>query len=153
VIAPTLVGAAKEGRNEMNRLRSRENGFAVSRDLSPRRADPRGLRPLGEAVREHPPKQVGKIVRALRTFGFVYPVLVDEKGRVIAGWSLVLAAKQMGLSEIPLVTLSGLSEGQARMLRLALNRLAEDSSWDRDALWRELSQILEIENDLEITEP
>jgi hypothetical protein len=44
-------------------------------------------------------KQVGKIIRALRTFGFVYPVLVDEKGRVIAGWSLVLAAREMGLSD------------------------------------------------------
>jgi hypothetical protein len=40
---------------------------------------------------------------------------------VIAGWSLVLAAREMGLSEIPLVTLTELSDGQARMLRLALN--------------------------------
>jgi ParB-like chromosome segregation protein Spo0J len=102
-------------------LRLRDNGFAASRNLSPSRADPIDLRPLGEATRQHPPKQVGKIIRALPTFGFVYPVLVDGKGRVIAGWSLVLAAREMGLSEIPLVTLTELSDGQARMLRLALN--------------------------------
>jgi hypothetical protein len=69
---------------------------------------------------------------------------------VIAGWALVLAARAMRLPEMPVVTLTGLSAGQARMLRLALNRLYEDSRWNRDALRSEIAQILEIENDVEI---
>jgi hypothetical protein len=40
---------------------------------------------------------------------------------VIAGWALVLAAREMRLREMPVVTLTGLSAGQARMLRLALD--------------------------------
>lgn len=128
----------------------RDNGFPNSRDLRPRMADPRGLRPLGEATREHPPKQIRKIVRSIGEFGFVYPALLDQNGGVIAGWALVLAAREMHLREMPVVTITGLSEGKARMLRLALNRLYEDSRWNRDALRRELTHILEINDDLEI---
>jgi DNA modification methylase len=56
----------------------------------------------------------------------------------------------MRLREMPVVTLTGLSAGQARMLRLALNRLYEDSRWNRDALRSEIAQILEVNDDLEI---
>src|SRR4051812_34807518 len=58
----------------------------------------------------------------------------------------------MRLTEVPVVTLTGLSEGRARMLRLALNRLAEDSHWSRDALQREFTEILQIEAEIEIAE-
>jgi hypothetical protein len=51
----------------------RDNGFPNSRDLRPKMGDPRELRPLGEATREHPPKQIRKVVRSIREFGFVYP--------------------------------------------------------------------------------
>src|SRR5947209_2536207 len=132
----------------MKHLLSRHNGYPLHRDLRPRMADPRELRPLGEATREHPPKQIRKIVRSILDFGFVYPALLDERGRVIAGWALVVGAREMRLPEIPVVTIAGLSESKARMLRLALNRLYEDSRWNRDALRREIGQILEIENDL-----
>jgi ParB-like chromosome segregation protein Spo0J len=136
----------------LRRLASGDNGFPLSRDLRPRMVDPRDLRPLGEATREHSPKQIRKLIRSVRQFGLVYPALVDEAERVIAGGALVLAAIEMGLRQVPVVTITGLSEAQGRMLRLALNRLAEDSRWDRDALRRELSQILEIENDIEIAD-
>src|SRR4051812_27471814 len=136
----------------LRRLAAGDNGFPLSRDLRPRMVDPRDLRPLGEATREHSPKQIRKLIRSVRQFGLVYPALVDEAERVIAGGALVLAAIEMGLRQVPVVTITGLSEAQGRMLRLALNRLAEDSRWDRDALRRELSQILEIENDIEIAD-
>ena len=64
--------------------------------------------------------------------------------RIIAGWALVLAAREMRLTEVPAVTVSGLSEARVRMLRLALNRLAEDSQWNCDALRREFSELLQI---------
>src|SRR5947209_20219073 len=98
----------------MNRSRSRDNGFPLSRDLRPHMVDPRELRPLGEPTRDHPPKQIRKIVRSIFEFGFVYPAVVDEKGRVVGGWSLVLAAREMRLPEMPVVTIVGLSECKAR---------------------------------------
>jgi hypothetical protein len=99
--------------------------------------DPRKLTALGEETRGHPPAQIRKICRSLRAFGFVYPILADDNDRVIGGWALILAARELRLNEVPVVTITGLSEPRARMLRLALNRLAEDSHWDRGALRRE----------------
>src|SRR4051794_4627544 len=117
-------------------------------DLRPVMIDPRQLAALGEETRGHPPTQIRKICRSLRAFGFVCPVLVDDNNRVIGGWALVLAARELRLSEVPVVTITGLSEARARMLRLALNRLAEDSHWDRGALRREFTEILQIEADI-----
>jgi ParB-like chromosome segregation protein Spo0J len=114
--------------------------------------DPRKLTALGEETRGHPPAQIRKICRSLRAFGFVYPILVDDKDRVIGGWALVVAARELRLNEVPVVTITGLSEARTRMLRLALNRLAEDSHWNRDALQREFSEILQIEAEIEIAE-
>jgi ParB-like chromosome segregation protein Spo0J len=57
---------------------------------------------------------------------------------VIAGWGLALAAKKLGLPEVPAVTITDLDEAKLWMLRLALNRLSEDSRWDLEALMLEL---------------
>jgi hypothetical protein len=72
---------------------------------------------------------------------------------VVGGWALVQAATQMGLTEVPAVSLTDLPEAEARALRLALNRLGEDAAWDREALAIELSEVLELapEIDLEIS--
>src|SRR6266567_4160241 len=54
------------------------------------------------------------------------------------------------LEQVPAVTLSGLREAELRTLRLALNRLGEDSSWDMDMLALEFSDILELEGDIDL---
>ena len=65
----------------------------------------------------------------------------------------MLAARQLGLSEVPAVSLTDLSEAELRMLRLALNRITEDAAWDREALALEFSEILELapQIDLEVS--
>jgi len=70
--------------------------------------------------------------------------------RVIAGWALVAAAKRLGLAQVPAVTITDLDEAKLRMLRLALNRLGEDSGWDVDALKLEFSDILEISSGIDL---
>jgi DNA methylase/ParB-like nuclease family protein len=111
------------------------------------------LKPLGRETRKHPPSQIRKLQESVEQFGFVLPIVIDVDGRVIAGWGLVVAAKRLGLTEVPAVTIADLDEGKLRMLRLALNRLGEDSGWNLDALTLEFSDILEIssETDLRIS--
>ena len=111
------------------------------------------LKPLGRETRKHPPSQIRKLQASIEQFGFVLPVVIDVDSRVIAGWGLVVAAKKLGLTEVPAVTIADLDEAKLRMLRLALNRLGEDSSWNLDALKLEFSDILEIssETDLRIS--
>jgi ParB-like chromosome segregation protein Spo0J len=128
----------------------RGNGFAVSRDLNPKLVPIESLKPLGRETRKHPPSQIRKMAGSIDQFGFVLPVVIDANGRVIGGWALVVAAKSIGLTEIPAVTITDLDEAKARVLRLALNRLGEDSDWDFDALKLEFSDILEISSNLDL---
>jgi DNA modification methylase len=123
---------------------TRGNGYIVSRDLKPTLVSIASLKPLGRETRKHPPRQVHKLAASLDRFGFVLPILVDSEFRVVAGWGLVLAARQLGLAEVPAVGLTNLSEAELRALRLALNRIAEDAAWDRGALAVEISEILEL---------
>jgi DNA modification methylase len=131
----------------------RANGYAVSRDLNPRLVPVASCRPLGRETRKHPPGQLRKLADSLDRFGFVLPILIDTHGRVVAGWGLVLAARQMGLREVPAVRLTDLSEAELRTLRLALNRITDDSVWESGELALEFSEILELapQIDLEVS--
>ena len=66
------------------------------------------------------------MAESLDRFGFVLPILVDGESRVVAGWGLALAARKLGIADVPAVTVSDLGEADLRLLRLALNRLGED---------------------------
>jgi hypothetical protein len=70
----------------MDRLnRPRGNGYALSRDLTPRIIPVAGCKPLGRESRKHPPQQVRKLAASLERFGFVLPILIDPEQRVVAG--------------------------------------------------------------------
>jgi ParB-like chromosome segregation protein Spo0J len=129
---------------------ARGNGYIVSRDLSPMLVPLAGLMRLGRETRKHPPQQVRKLAASLDRFGFVLPILIDSEQHVVAGWGLVLAARQLGLTEVPAVSLTDLSEPELRALRLALNRITEDSAWDPEALALEFSEILELAPDIRL---
>jgi hypothetical protein len=130
-------------------IRFSGNGYALSRDLKPRLVPIAGLKPLGRATRKHPPAQIRKLAASLERFGFVLPIVI-QGDRVVGGWALVGEAKQMGLTEVPAVSLTNLSEAELRALRLALNRLGEDAAWDRKALAIELSEVLQLEPDIDL---
>jgi DNA modification methylase len=131
-------------------IQQRGNGYPASRDLNSRLVPVASCRPLGRETRKHPPQQVRKLAASVNRFGFVLPILIDCEHRVVAGWGLVLAARQLGLSEVPALSLTDLSEAELRALRLALNRITEDSTWDREALALEFSEILELAPRIEI---
>jgi hypothetical protein len=129
---------------------SQSNGFAISRDLNPKLVDLNALKPLGRQTRKHPPGQIRKLGESLKQFGFVLPIVIDPDNQVVGGSGLVLAAREIGLTEIPAVIVTDLDEAKLRLLRLALNRLGEESSWDLDALTLEFSDVLEITGDIDL---
>jgi DNA methylase/ParB/Sulfiredoxin domain len=118
--------------------------------LNPQLVPIAGCKPLGREARKHSAQQVRKLAASLSQFGFVVPIVTDPELRVVAGWGLVLGARQLGLTEVPAVCLADLSEAELRVLRLALNRIAEDSGWDRQALTLEFSEILELAPKMEL---
>ncbi len=109
------------------------------------------LQPYAHNARTHPKRQIEQIVASIREFGFTNPILVDENGAIIAGHGRLLAAKAMGLSEVPTIKLRGLSDAQKRALRLADNKIALNAGWDLDLLKLELAEISTLDVNLDLT--
>src|SRR5690349_6395674 len=81
------------------------------------------LLPAPRNARTHDAKQVAEIAGSIRAFGFTNPILVGEAGEIIAGHGRLAAARQLQLSSVPVVVLTGLTETQCRQLMLADNRI------------------------------
>jgi ParB-like chromosome segregation protein Spo0J len=111
------------------------------------------LRPDPRNARTHSKSQIDQIVASIRQFGFVNPILADIEGRIIAGHGRLLAAKAMGLSEVPTIHIDGLSEAQKRALRIADNKIALGAGWDIDILKAELAELgsMDLDFDLSVT--
>ena len=100
-------------------------------------------------ARTHSDEQIEKLARSIQEFGFVNPVLIDEKNMIIAGHGRVRAAKKLGIKKVPCVRVEGLTETQIRAYILADNKLAEDAGWDDALVLQELSSLEDF--DIEIT--
>jgi DNA modification methylase len=99
------------------------------------------LVPYAKNARTHSPEQVAQIAASIVEFGFVNPILVDTNNGIIAGHGRLLAARQLGLAEVPVVVLDHLTETQRRAYILADNRLAMNAGWDEKALAAELGDL------------
>src|SRR4030042_1253031 len=99
------------------------------------------LRPNPRNARTHSKKQLKQIADSIRRFGWTYPILADEHGNVIAGHGRFKAAEMLGLKEVPVIVVSGLSEGEKRALALADNKIADNAGWDRELLAAELGEL------------
>jgi ParB-like chromosome segregation protein Spo0J len=82
------------------------------------------LIPSARNARTHNDTQIAEIAGIIQAFGFSNPILVGVEGDIIAGHGRLVAARQLGLSEVPVVVLSGLTDLQRRQLMLADNRIA-----------------------------
>ncbi len=94
---------------------------------------------------------VAKVAASIREFGWRQPIVVDRDMVVVAGHTRLLAARQLGLTEVPVHVATELTPQQAKAYRLADNRLAEEADWDRDLLSLELEDLKALGVDLEIT--
>jgi DNA modification methylase len=104
----------------------------------------RNLRPNRRNARTHPKRQVRQITDSVRRFGWTYPILADENGTILAGHARYLAALELGLPNVPVMTLADLSETEKRALALADNKVALNAGWDRELLARELGELADL---------
>lgn len=104
-------------------------------------------------ARTHFKRQVAQIAQSIRAFGFTNPILADPEGNLIAGHGRLRAAKEIGLDEVPVITLAGLTEAQKKALRLADNKIALNAGCDTEILKLELAELSmpEIDIDLGLT--
>ncbi len=109
------------------------------------------LLPYAHNARTHAPEQVHKIAASIREWGWTNPVLIDERNVIIAGHGRVMAAKLIGLEEIPVLVARGWTEAQKRAYVIADNKLALEAGWDIGILSAELGQLAELKFDLGLT--
>lgn len=102
-------------------------------------------------ARTHSKKQIEKIAKSIKEFGFISPAIIDDKGVLVAGHGRLEAAKSLGMTEIPCITASHLSEKQLRAYMLADNRIQMDAGWDEEILKVELNDLAGMDFDLSLT--
>lgn len=100
------------------------------------------LTPYERNARTHSDEQVDKIAASIQEFGFVNPVLVDSEHGIIAGHGRVMAARQLGLTDVPVIVLDHLTDEQRRAYIIADNKLTEIGGWDEDLLAAEVNALL-----------
>jgi DNA modification methylase len=99
--------------------------------------------------RTHTPEQVAQVAASMKEFGWTNPILVGADNDVLAGHARLLAARRLGMSEVPVIQLGHLSEAQRRALVIADNQLAiTGASWDEETLRLELAALQEGSFDL-----
>ena len=109
------------------------------------------LVPYARNSRTHSPEQIAQVAGSIREFGFTNPVLIDGEGGIIAGHGRVMAARQLGLSEVPCIRLAHLTDAQKRAYVIADNKLALNAGWDDALLALELRELAEMDFDLHLT--
>jgi ParB-like chromosome segregation protein Spo0J len=99
------------------------------------------LIPYARNARTHSDEQVAQIAASIREWGWTVPVLVDEQGTLIAGHGRVLAAQQLGITDVPTMVARGWTDAQIQAYRLTDNQLALNAGWDRGLLGLELGEL------------
>ncbi|MBL6081581.1 site-specific DNA-methyltransferase [Belnapia sp. T18] len=108
------------------------------------------LIPYARNARTHSDAQVAQIAASIQEWGWTVPVLVDEEGGIIAGHGRVLAARQLGYAEVPVMVARGWSDAQKRAYVLADNKLALNAGWNEEQLRVELADLRGMGADLSL---
>ncbi|RWE64689.1 DNA methyltransferase [Mesorhizobium sp.] len=109
------------------------------------------LKPHLNTARRHSKSQIRKLATAIREFGFIAPIIIDEDNRTICGHARIEAAKLEGMESVPAIRVEHLTETQIRAFMLADNRLPELGTWDAVRLQQELRYLVDMDFEAELT--
>ena len=109
------------------------------------------LKPYENNSRTHDESQIKQICESIKEYGWTNPVLIDEKGMIIAGHGRVEAGKKLDIKEVPCIVLSGLTEAQKKAYVIADNKMALNAGWNEELLKTELENLKDLDFDLELT--
>lgn len=98
------------------------------------------LMPYAGNAKKHDSTQIANVAESIRQFGFVQPIVIDRDGVIAIGHCRALAAKKLGMQEVPCVCVDDLTPEQVNALRIVDNK-SNESPWDFDLLADELAEI------------
>ena len=99
------------------------------------------LIPYARNARTHSDEQVAQLAASINEWGWTTPVLIDEDGEIIAGHGRVMAARKLGIEEVPTMTATGWTKAQKQAYVLADNQLPQNAGWDMDLLSVEMKDL------------
>lgn len=109
------------------------------------------LIPYARNSRTHSEAQVAQIAASIHEFGFTNPVLIDGEGVIIAGHGRVMAARKLGMENVPAIRIDYMTDAQKRAYVIADNKLALNAGWDEELLALELGELRDAGFDLGLT--
>jgi DNA modification methylase len=111
------------------------------------------LKPARRALRKHTDAQIGQIASAIRQFGFINPIIIDAKGQIVAGSGRAAAAESLGMEDVPVISVSHLTEEELRVYALADNKIAMNAGFDEAVLSIEFEELqaLQLPFELDLT--
>lgn len=98
------------------------------------------IRPYKNNAKKHDETQINNVAESIKQYGFVQPIVIDKDGVIVIGHCRALAAKKLGLKEVPCVCVEDLTEEQVKALRIIDNK-SNESEWDFDILPDELADL------------
>ena len=98
------------------------------------------LTPYAGNAKKHDSTQIANVAESIKQFGFVQPIVIDRNGVIVIGHCRALAAKKLGMKEVPCVCVDDLTPEQVNALRIVDNK-SNESPWDFDILPDELADI------------
>lgn len=100
----------------------------------------REITPYDKNAKKHDKTQIANVAESIKKYGFVQPVVIDRDGVIVIGHCRALAAKKLGMKEVPCVCVDDLTPEQVNALRLVDNK-SNESDWDFDLLKDELPEL------------
>src|SRR5437764_2642518 len=97
------------------------------------------LVPQARNARTHGWDQIEQIAASIMEFGWTNPILIRPNYWIITGHGRLAAALKLGLNEVPIIEVAGLTESQYRALAIADNQLALNAGWDENLLNKEIA--------------
>ena len=94
-------------------------------------------------------QDIDKVASSIKEFGFQQPIVLDKENIIIVGHTRFLAAKKLGMTQVPCIIADKLTESQVKAYRIADNRVAEESKWDNEKLSLELIELQKDNVDLD----
>lgn len=111
----------------------------------------KSLTPYSNNARKHPRAQIKLIARSLERYGWTNPIVISADGSVICGHGRLEAAKLLGMTEVPVISLAHLSEADRKAYIIADNAIAEMSGWSKAMLASEVKGLFDLGYELEMT--
>lgn len=109
------------------------------------------LTPYARNARTHSKEQVAQIAASIKEWGWTIPILINGDNTIIAGHGRVMAARQLGMKEVPCIVAEGWTDAQMRAYVLADNKLAENAGWDDEILKAEIEELTGLGFNIDLT--